>query len=813
MRHAPSTVNRKKNMRRIRKVAVLGSGVMGSGIAAHFANIGLEVLLMDIVPRDLPENMKNRPDARNSIAAKNLKAALKGKPAPFYNKDFAKHITVGNFEDDMPKIKDVDWVIEVIVERLDIKKIVFEQVDKHRKEGSLVTSNTSSIPIHLMAEGRSDDFQAHFCGTHFFNPVRYMRLFEIIPTAKTNKEVTDFLMRYGDIYLGKQTVLCKDTPAFIANRIGFYSGSKTFDLTQKYGLTIEEVDGLTGPAIARPKTGSFRLNDLVGLDTNGHVMRFVRKAVAGKDEYVDSQANYELPKAYTFLLDNGFIGDKAGQGFYKKTKQKDEKGRKVILALNLETLEYAPSQRPKLPVLGMAKQMEDFNQRFPAMLATEGKGGQFLKEYFLGLFAYCSNRLPEISDDLYSIDDAMRTGYAWEYGPFEYWDIFGLKAGVEAAEAYGEKVADWVKEMVAAGHEKFYKREGGKRLYYDARTKDYQVIPGTEEFIILDNFRDATPVAKNTETTLHDIGDGVLCLEFTSKANSIGEGVLKGIREAIDIAEQGNWKGLVIGNNGKNFSVGANLFNIAQMAFEGDFEEINMGVDFFQQTSMRCRYSAIPVVSATQGYVFGGGCEIQMHCDATMAASESYIGLVEAGVGLIPGGGGTKEMAVRISDLFYNGDVKIPRLIEAFKAVAMGHVNTSAHQAYDHLHLLKTKDEVVLNVQRNISEAKKKVLELAENYSQAAPRQDIHVLGRNGLGALYVAANELMLNRYASPHDVLIAKKTAYVLCGGDLTGPQNVSEQYLLDIEREAFLSLVSEKKTMERISHMLKTNKPLRN
>ncbi|MEM9991879.1 MAG: 3-hydroxyacyl-CoA dehydrogenase/enoyl-CoA hydratase family protein, partial [Bacteroidota bacterium] len=674
-------------------------------------------------------------------------------------------------------------------------------MEKHRKTGALVTSNTSSIPIHLMAEGRSEDFKKNFCGTHFFNPVRYMRLFEVIPTPDTAPEVTEFLMDYGDKYLGKQTVLCKDTPAFIANRIGVYSGVKTLELTDKYEFTIEEVDALTGAAIARPKTGTFKLNDLVGLDTNDKVVKFV-KGAASEDEYIATIKDKPNPKYMDFLLENNFLGRKSGQGFYKRTKDKDEKGRRITLALDLKTLEYRPSVRPSFASVKAAKGIDSSSHRVKAMMEAKEKEGDFLREYFGGLFAYAANRIPEISDDLYSIDDAMRTGYAWEFGPFEYWDIMGIEAGVKAAEAHGETIADWVKEMLAAGNTTFYKREGGQHKYYDIPSKSYKVVPSTQDFIILDNQRDQAPVFKNTEATLHDIGDGVLCLEFRSKSNSLGEGVLQAINEAIQIAEDGDWKGLVIGNNATNFSVGANLFMIAQLAFQQEWDDLNFAVNYFQQTTMRCRYSSIPVVAATQGYVFGGGCELSMHCDAVIASPESYIGLVEAGVGLIPGGGGTKEFAVRASDSFFQGDVMMPTLIEKFRAIATASVATSANEAFK-LGFLNQKDSIVPNTLRNIGEAKAKVLELADGYTQPATRNDITVLGRAGLATLYAASNELLLGHFATPHDIKIAKKTAFVLCGGDLTGTQKVSEQYLLDVEREAFLSLAGEQKSMERIQH----------
>ena len=795
--------------RRIKKAAVLGSGVMGAGIACHLANIGLEVLMLDILASNLPEAEKGKPAARNRIANEALQNALKSRPAALYDTRFATRITTGNFEDDFSKIADCDWIIEVVIERLDIKKQIFEKVDQFRKPGSLVSSNTSGIPISLMAEGRSEDFRRHFCGTHFFNPPRYMRLLEIIPGPDTSPEAVGFLMHYGDLHLGKQTVLCKDTPAFIANRVGVYAIMKVYQLATELKLPIEAVDRLTGAAIGRPKTGTFRLGDLVGHDTAAKVIKGLQENCPD-DEQV---ARFELPPYFQFLLDNNFLGNKSGQGFYKKTKERDENGKNIIYALNLETLEYEPPQKTDLPSLKTAKQIDSLPKRLKALFNSEDRGGKLIRKSLLGLFAYASNRIPEISDNLYSIDEAMRGGYAWELGPFEYWDIIGLKKGLLLAEEHGQPVAGWVKEMVEAGHEAFYKHEGGQLKYYDLEAKDYLIVPDAEEFIILNNYRDQKPVYSNSETTLHDIGEGVLCLEFTSPHNTIGEGVLRGINDAIQIAEENGWKGLVIGNNAANFSVGANLMMIAMMAYQQEFDELNLAINLFQQTTMRCRYSAIPVVAATQGYVFGGGCETAMHCDAAVSAAESYIGLVEVGVGLIPGGGGTKEFALRASDRFSPGDVQIPTLIEQFKTIALAKVSTSAYEAFHHGYLLPHRDSVVLNRDRAIAEAKAKVLELARNYTQPLPRTDITVLGRQGLAALYTAANELRLGNYASEHDIKIAHKIAYVLCGGDLTGTQQVSEQYLLDVEREAFLSLCGEQKTLERIQHMLQTNRPLRN
>lgn len=800
--------------KRINKVAVLGSGVMGMGIAALFANIGLEVVVLDIVPFDLTEEQKKNPVHRNRFAASALEAAVKAKGLePFYDPDFAKHVTIGNFDDDFEKISDCDWIIEVVIERLDIKQQIFEKVDKFRKKGSLVTSNTSGIPIHLMSEGRSDDFQRNFCGTHFFNPPRYLRLLEIIPTPKTDPEVVDFFMNYGSVFLGKQTVLCKDTPAFIANRVGVYAMAKIFQLTEELGLSIEEVDMLTGPAIGRPKTGTFALADLVGLDTAEKVIKGIKDNCPN-----DEQAGtFYTPKYLQFLLDNKFYGNKSNKGFFERTKQKDEKGRTIKLALNLSTLEYAPGQSIRTAVLGAVKDVDNlpgkvrtfFNEKY-----NDDKGAELVRRSLAGLFAYVSNRVPEISDNIYSIDDALRTGFAWDIGPFQYWDIVGIQKGIELAEADGQSVGQWVKDMAAAGHTAFYKVEKGVKHYYDQASKSYKVIPGAETSIILDNIRETSVVWKNDDCQLHDIGDGVLCFEFRSYQNTLGEGVVRGLMESIQFAEDGNWAGLVIGNNAQNFSVGANLMLIAGMAYEQDFDELNMAVHAFQQMNMRVRYSTIPVVVATQGFVFGGGCEMAMHSDAVVASAESYIGLVEVGVGLLPGGAGTKEFALRASDQFHKEETHIPILIDKFKTIAMASVATSASKAFNEGYLRKGVDRICLNTTRTLAEAKREVLSLAAaGYVQPAPRQDIYVLGQTGLAALYVAAESLRLGKYASDHDIKIAKKIAYVLCGGDLSAPQTVSEQYLLDVEREAFLSLCGEQKTLERIQSMLTTGKPLRN
>jgi 3-hydroxyacyl-CoA dehydrogenase len=797
---------------RLKKVAVLGSGVMGSGIACHLANIGLEVLMLDIIPRDLEGDKLKDPTLRNSIVNSALQNSIRSKPAPLYHKSFASRISTGNFEDDFEKISDADWIIEVVVERLDIKQQIFEKVDNNRKNNSLVTSNTSSIPMHLLSEGRSDNFKAHFCGTHFFNPPRYLRLLEVIPTSDTLESVINFFMEFGKVNLGKETVLCKDTPAFIGNRIGVMSATEMTILTKKYSFTVEEVDVLTGSLIGRPPTATFRLQDLVGLDTGDNVSRFVMDNVEN-DTYINKIKKLPEPKFMRFLLDNKFLGNKSGKGFYEKTKKKDANGKTIINVLNLETLEYKPAVKPRLEIVKTAKGMELLDKRLQFLVDGDSKEHQFFKDYFGALFAYSAARIPEISDQYFPLDDAMRTGYVWEYGPFEYWDLIGFEKGIALVEALGESLPKWVHDLKASGAQSFYKYENGKKHYFNIQTKKFEVLPGKDAFIILDSYRAQKSIIKNSECTVHDIGDGVLCLEFTSKSNSIGEGIGRGIDEAIRLAEEGDWKGIVIGNNAKQFSVGANLMNVGMMAMQKQFDPLDKMVDDFQQINMRIRTSKIPVVVATQGYVFGGGCEIAMHCDAGVYAAESYIGLVEVGVGLLPGGGGTKEFAVRASDDFFEGDVQSPTLVNYFKTIATAAVSTSAHQAFDLNYLKEGRDIVSVNTPMNIGKAKDKVLLLAKNYIAPSVREDIEVLGRGGMSVLYSAINEFRLGEYMSDYDVEIARKIAYVICGGDLTSSQKVSEQYLLDIERENFMSLLGNQKTLDRIQYLLMNNKPLRN
>ncbi len=794
-------------MKNLQRVAVLGAGVMGSALACHAANAGLSVLLLDIVPPDIEPNAPKA--ARDAITNSALKACIKSKPSPLFSKRLATNIETGNLEDDLHRISEADWILEVVIERLDIKQALYSRIEEYRKPGTLVTTNTSGIPIYMLVEGRSDDFKKHFFGTHFFNPPRYLRLLEIIPGVDTDRELVKAFSEFGGSVLGKTIVHCKDTPAFIGNRIGVYAMAYIYAKAASSGLSASTIDKLTGPALGRPKTGTFRLGDLVGLDVAAKVIQGIR------DNCPNDAAIQELkmPRFFDFLLEQKFLGNKTGQGFYKRTKEKDEKGKRIILELNLETHEYQKPERETLNSLAQAKQTDNAERRIKALFHATDAGGGLVRDSLLALFSYASLRIPEISEDILQIDKALKTGFGWSYGPFEYWDIIGVQEGVNLAKEAGFNIAGWVESALENGLTSFYEWREDGRYYYNINTSTYARIPEHNKIIHLRTSDSKPLVYENDEVHLHDIGDGVLCLEFKSKMNAIGEGILTGVQKSIDIAEEDGWNGLVIGNHAENFTVGANLMMIGMMAFQQQYDMLNMAVKQFQDTTMRCRYSSIPVVAATQGYVFGGGCELSMHCDAVAAAAESYIGLVEVGVGLLPGGGGTKEFALRASDSFFEGDVEIPTLIEKFKTIATGHVATSAVEAFEHGLLLPGRDQVVMHKSRNIGTAKKIVLSMSDDYRQPIKRNDITVLGRTGLGALYTAANELYRAGYASEHDIKIAHKIAYVLCGGDLSEKQKVSEDYLIDIEREAFLSLCSEPKTLERIQHMLEKGKPLRN
>ena len=791
--------------RTIKKVAVLGSGIMGSRIACHFANIGVEVLLLDLVSKDLLGNERENGNAKNKIVDSSLQTAIKSNPSPLYNRSKAKLIQTGNFDDDLEKIRDADWIIEVVVENLEIKKSLFEKVENYRVSGTLITSNTSGIPIHLMLGGRSENFQKHFCGTHFFNPPRYLRLLEIIPTEKTDPKIIDFFMHYGDLYLGKETVLCKDTPAFIANRIGVYAMMSGMHLIEKIGLTVNETDKLTGPVIGRAKSATFRTSDLVGLDT----MVNVSNNLCATLEDDESRDVFQLPRIVTELLDKNWLGDKTGQGFYKKIKQE---GKTRILELNLQTLEYREKTTAKFDVMDKTKNIEDVRERLPLLLEDEGKAGDFYRRTFYDLFKYCSNRIPEIADDLYRVDQAVSAGFAWEIGPFESWDTLGVKETTTRMKEAGFEPAGWVQEMLDAGHSSFYKFEKGQKQYYDILSKSYKVVLGTEGLIFLDAFKTNNKVWDKPGATIYDIGDGILNLEFHTKMNAMDTDVIEGINTAITMAEK-NFRGLVIGNEGQNFSAGANLAMLFMYAVDQEFDEIDLMVRTFQNTMTRARLSSIPVVSAPSGLVLGGGCELSLHCDAIQANAESYIGLVEVGVGLIPGGGGTKEMTMRATDDFTPGDPELNALQEHFMNIATAKVATSAEEARG-MHILRGTDEITLNRKRLLTDAKRKAKDLAESgYTQPTERKDIKVQGSVALAMFEAGITGMQYGSYISAHDAKIGQKLAWIMSGGDISEPTLVAEQYLLDLEREAFLSLCGEPKTLERIQSILFKGKPLRN
>ncbi|RQO72573.1 3-hydroxyacyl-CoA dehydrogenase [Pedobacter sp. KBW01] len=799
--------------RSINKVAVLGSGIMGSRIACHFANIGVEVLLLDIAPKELnPEEQAkglalDNPAVKNRIVNAALQTAVKTNPSPVYTKKALNKIKTGNFDDDMSKIAGYDWVIEVVVENLDIKKRVFEQVEQFRKPGTLITSNTSGIPIHLMAEGRSEDFKANFCGTHFFNPPRYLKLLEVIPTPHTKPEIVDFLMHYGDKFLGKTTVLCKDTPAFIANRVGVYSIMALLHLVEKLDLTVEEVDKFTGPALGRPKSATFRTSDVVGLDT------MIKVAKGLYDNCPDDKAHdlFKLPAYVQKMEEHKWLGDKTQQGFYKKTKSAD--GKTEILALDLKTLEYKPQEKVKSATLEMTKPVENLRERMKIFAKGKDKAGELFRHSSFGLFEYVSDRIPEISDELYRIDDAMRAGFGWELGPFELWDAVGVKEALEGMEQYGNKAATWVHEMLAAGNTSFYKVENGVKKYYDIPSKTYKALPGTDEFIILDNLRENKTVWKNSGISIIDLGDGILNVEFHTKMNTIGGDVISGINKAIDMAEK-DYRGLVIGNDGANFSAGANVGMIFMMAVEQEWDELNMAIRMFQNTSMRIRYSSIPVVVAPHNLTLGGGCEFSLHADHVQLSAETYMGLVEFGVGVIPGGGGTKEFALRASDEYKDDQIVQNALKDRFLTIGMAKVSTSGYEAYELGYLQKDKFSISMNRNRLLADAKAKAIELADaGYTKPVQRNDIKVLGKQGLGIVYAGANSMYAGHFISEHDKKISEKLGYVMCGGDLSAPTEVTEQYLLDLEREAFLSLAGERKSLERIQSIITKGKPLRN
>ena len=799
--------------RRIKHVTVLGSGIMGSGIAAHFANIGVEVLLLDIVPFELTETetkkglTKEDKAVRNRIAAESLAKLVKASPALLYKKEFASRISVGNFDDDLHKIKNTDWIIEVVVERLDIKKSVYEKIEQFRKPGTLVSSNTSGIPIHHLTEGRSDDFKKYFAGTHFFNPVRYLPLLEIIPTPDTDPEIVKFYMEYGEKFLGKTMVQAKDTPAFVANRIGVFSMMNLLHNVKAIGLNVTEVDKLTGPVIGRPKSATFRTADVVGLDTLVHVANGVHNAGVEDEQF---KGTFVLPDFINMMLDKKWLGSKTEQGFYKKVK--NGSGKSEIHGLNLDTMEYELQPKANFSTLELTKAIDQPIDRFKVLINGKDKAAELYRKSLGALFAYISHKVPEVSDEIYRIDDAMKAGFGWENGPFEIWDAVGIKKGLELVSEAGFTVSDWAKSFGEKGGHFYEIKDNGSKTFFNQKTAGYEEIPGQNHFIILDNIRKNKTLWSNSGSAIQDLGDGIINFEIRSKMNSLGGEVLDGLNRAIDLAEK-EYEGLVIGNQAANFSVGANLAMILMMAIEQDWDDLNMAIAYFQKSMMRVRYSSIPVVVAPHGMTLGGGCEMTMHADKVVAAAETYIGLVEFGVGVIPGGGGSKEFTLRTMSEVVADDVKNNRLREAFMNIAMAKVATSAHEAFDMGILQKHKDIVVVNKNRQIAEAKKVALLMAEQGYTQPIQQKVKVLGQGALGMFYVGTDQMVTGNFISEHDKKIADKLAYVMVGGSLSEPTEVTEQYLLNLEREAFLQLCGERKTLERIQFMLQKGKPLRN
>ena len=793
-------------IKNIKKVAVLGSGIMGSGIACHLANVDIEVLLLDIVPEDkLSEKNKK---SRNSLVDSSLLNSVKSKPSPLFSKSKLKNITTGNFTDDFEKIKHCDWIIEVVVERLEIKKIIFEKVDQFRKEGTLVSSNTSGIPINSMLENRSEDFKKHFFGSHFFNPARYLRLLEIIPTNHTNKETIEFMIDFGEKILGKSSVLCKDSPGFIANRIGVFAIQELFHTVKEMKLSVGEVDLLTGPIMGRAKSATFRTCDVVGLDTLVHVANGL-KINCPTDE---RNHVFEIPDFVKKMTENNWLGSKSGQGFYKKSK--DENGKRNILELDLSSLKYSKKPKSKFETISKAKKIENLSERMKVLFNGKDKAGEFYRKVFAGLFSYSSCRIPEISENIFLLDEALKAGFGWEMGPFEMWDAVGFIEGLDTIKKLGLKTPNWIEKIEGNIDFNFYGLKQGIKYCYDIKTEQQRIIPGLENIISLKSLDKSSLVWGNKEASILDIGDGIINVSFHSKMNTIGSEILQALNHAIDLAEAGKYKGVVIANEGANFSAGANVGILFMLAAEQEYEELEMAVREFQNTTMRIRYSSIPVVAAPHGMTLGGGCEICLHADKVIAHAETYMGLVEFGVGLIPGGGGTKEMALRFSDGLKQGDMRINRFRDNFLTIGQAKVSSSASEAIELGFLRKGIDEIIISRKNQITYAKEMCLKLYEKgYVQKNMRKDITVLGQEGLGIVYAGANSMKSGNYMSEHDQVISEKLGYVLAGGDLSQLTEVSEKYLLDIERKAFLELCSEKKTLERIQSLLQTGKILRN
>ncbi len=799
----------------ITKAAVLGAGTMGAGIAAHLSNAGIPTLLLDIAPSDLTPDEEKKgltlesPAVSNRIVNSLFDAAKKLKPAPFMLGDNAKLITTGNFTDDLAKIKDCDLVIEAVVESLDIKHKLFAEVEKYRKPGAVIASNTSGIPIDSIVAPFADDFKSHFVGIHFFNPPRYMKLVEVIPGTKTSGEVACKVSGFLDQRLGKGVVPAKDRPNFIANRIGVFGMMATIHEMIEGGWTPTEIDQMTGKAIGHASSATFRTSDLVGLDVTAHVTSNLYPAVPDDED----REVFQLPELIKTLLEKNLLGDKTKGGFFKKSK--DAEGKRVILELDLSTFEYKPQVKTKFPSLDAAKSIDDRAKRVKTLVWGNDRVGEFLWKTTSRVSRYAANRIPEIADTIVEIDNAIKWGFGWEIGVFEAWDAIGVTESVERMRAEGQAIPANVEKMLASGATTFYKNEGGNQSFYDLVAGEYKPMPARPGVLVLKDIKERTGVIKsNPGASLIDIGDGVACLEFHSKMNSIGGDTVAMMNFAIDEVEK-NYKGLVVGNQGGNFSAGANIMMLLLAAQEEEWDDINMMIRGLQNAVMRLRYSAKPVVTAPYGLTLGGGCEISMHGDKVQAAAETYIGLVEVGVGLIPAGCGTKEMTLRAMNAAKKAPDADPLafLKKTFEMIGMGKVATSGQEAKS-WGLLRDSDAISMNGDRLIADAKQEVLNLhASGYVQPVEQTDILALGESAQAAMKLALHMMKQGGFVSDHDVLIGRKLAKVMSGGDLNHQTYVSERYLLDLEREAFLSLCGERKTQERIAGMLKTGKPLRN
>jgi 3-hydroxyacyl-CoA dehydrogenase len=801
---------------KIQKAAVLGAGTMGARIAAHFANAGLPCLLLDIVPKDAA------PAERNKIVAAGLDAAKKAKPAAFFTPALAAKVSIGNFEDDLVRIADADWIIEVVAENLEIKRDLLAKVAQFRKPGAIVTTNTSGLPVHLIAEGLPEEFQQHWAGTHFFNPPRYMKLVEVIPGPKTSREVMDTLSDFCDRRLGKGVVIAKDTPNFIANRIGTYSMLNALRLMSSLGMTIEEVDACTGPAVGWPKSATFRTADIVGLDVLMHVVKNIYET-APNDE---SRESYKIPPFVEEMAKRKWLGDKTGQGFYKRVKGGE--GEREILTLDLNTMEYRERQKAKFASIEAGKTVEDTRERLRGFLTPlfEGQKADKAQQFIWGglseMCLYAGRRMPEISDHIVDVDRAMRWGFAWELGPFESVDAIGLPAFAEQIKKEGRNLPPIFEKALAAGRKGFYESGKGQVSVFDFGSGSVRKVEEPAGILILKNLKEAgREVERNSGASLIDLGDGVVCCEFHAKMNAIGSDLIAMVHKGLKRLET-DFDAMVIANQATNFSVGANLMLVLMGAQEQEWDELHMAVKQFQNVNLAIKYAPKPVVAAPQGMALGGGCEISLHAAKIHAAAEAYIGLVETGVGLIPGGGGTKEMLIHANENASSGDDLdlFHTLKPVFENIAMAKVGTSAEECRD-LGYLRRNDMVSMNRERLVADAKQTVLALARggwkpaapSWQEGAQTTQVKVLGESFLAAAKMVIHLMLRGGYASDYDAHVARKLGNILAGGSLSVPQMVSEQYVLDLEREAFVSLCGEKKTQERIAHTLKTGKPLRN